>query len=275
MGLRINTNMASVNAIKNLKVNGEGTQRAMERLSSGKRLNRSMDDVAGLSISESISGQIRGLAQAEKNAQDGISFVQVAEGGLSEYANILTRIRELSTQAASDTIGDTERKFVNVEVQELKKEMNRIANTTEFAGTKLLNGEGKMFEFQVGVRGGEDNRISYDASKNDARISAIGIGAVKVDEKADAREALEVIDGAITKVGAMRAGMGAIQSRMNSTINNVNTFRENMSAARSRIADADIAEESANLAKNTILQQASVATLAQANQSTALALKLI
>lgn len=275
MGLRVQTNLASINAQRNLRANGAGLERSMERLSSGYRINKSMDDVAGLSISENLRGQIRGLGQAQRNAQDGISFVQVAEGGLNETSNILTRMRELSTQAASDTIGTTERGFVDIEVQQLKQELERIAQTTEYSGTKMLDGSGGVLDFQVGIRGNENNRISYDASKANATIGALGVGGISVSDKGSARSALESVDDAIKKVAAMRGNFGAIQSRMNSTINNLEVYKENLQSATSRIKDADIAEESANLAKTSILQNAGVATLAQANQSTGLALKLL
>ena len=275
MGLRIQTNMPSVVAQRQLRLNSGGVEKSMERLSSGLRINKAMDDVAGLAISESMRGQLQGLGQAERNAQDGVSFVQVADGGLSETTNILVRIRELATQAASDTIGDTERGFVNVEVRELTKELDRIAKTTEYSGAKLLDGSAPSLDFQVGVHGGEDNRITYNAGDSNATADALGVSGFSVGTKDDARNVLESIDPAISKIASLRANFGAIQSRMQTTINNISVYRENLSAAKSRIRDADIAEESANLAKSSILQQAGVATLAQANTSTALALKLI
>jgi len=275
MGLRIQTNIASVNAQRNLRQNGTGLDKAMERLSSGYRINKSMDDVAGLAISEQMRGQIRGLGQAQRNAQDGISFVQVAEGGLSETSNILVRMRELATQAASDTIGDKERGFVNVEVQQLKQELERIAQTTEYSGTRLLDGSSKQLDFQVGIRAGENNRITYDAGQANATIGSLGVAGIAVDSKGSARDTLEQVDEAISRVASMRANFGAVQSRMSSTINNIEVYRENLSASQSRIKDADIAMESSELAKTSILQNAGVATLAQANQSTALALKLL
>ena len=275
MGLRIQTNIASVNAQRNLRQNSSGLERSMERLSSGYRINKSSDDVAGLAISESMKGQLRALGQAERNAQDGISFVQVAEGGLNESSNILNRLRELSTQAASDTIGDQERKFVNVEVQQLKTELDRIANTTEYVGTKLLDGSGSMLDFQVGTKSGENNVITFNAGEANATIDSLGISGISVEGKDDARGALDQLDEAIAKVSTMRANFGALQSRMGSTVNNIAVYRENLSAANSRIRDADMALESADLAKTSILQQAGVSTLAQANQSQALALKLL
>jgi flagellin len=275
MGLRIATNIPSLNAQRNLRQNSNSLQTSMERLSSGFRINKSSDDVAGLAISEKMRGQIRGLGQAQRNAQDGISFVQVAEGALSETSNILIRVRELATQAASDTVGETERGFINVEVGQLLTELDRIAQTTEYSGTNLLDGSGGSLDFHVGTSGNENNVISFDAGEANATASSLGVSGMSVASKSDARSTLDTIDQALTKVGTMRANFGAIQSRMGSTINNLAVYEENLAAANSRIRDADMAKEAADLAKNSIIQQASVATLSQANTNTALALKLL
>lgn len=275
MGLRIATNVPSLNAQRQLKANSVGIETAMQRLSSGYRINKSSDDVAGLAISEKMRGQIRGLAQAQRNAQDGVSFVQVAEGALGESSNILIRMRELATQAASDTVGETERQFINVEVQQLLKEMDRISDTTEYSGTKLLNGSGGTLDFHVGTGGGDQNIISFDAGQANASSGALGVSGLGVGSKSEARSTLDSIDQALTKVGTMRANFGAIQSRMGATINNLAVYEENLAAANSRIRDTDFAKEAADLAKNSIVQQASVSTLTQANTNTALALKLL
>jgi len=247
----------------------------MERLSSGHRINKAMDDVAGLAISEKMRSQIQAMGQAERNAQDGISFVQVAEGGLTESSNILIRMRELATQAASDTIGEEERKFLNIETQELRKELDRISQTTEFSGKKLLNGDSDVLEFHVGIRGDENNRIELDAGFANATTSNLDVDGVDVSEKDSARDALENVEVALNSVSEMRANFGAVQSRMGSTINNLRVYKENLSAANSRIKDADMASEASEFAKAKILQQAGVATLSQANSSTAMALKLL
>lgn len=275
MGLRIQTNMNSVNAQRNLRVNGSGLDTTMERLSSGYRINKSSDDVAGLAISETMKSSLRGMGQAQRNAQDGISFVQVAEGGLNETSSILIRLRELATQAASDTLGEKERGFVDIEVQQLKEELDRIAITTEYSGQKLLDGSSSEMDVQVGVTGAESDRITYNAGAADARAGTLGISGVGVASKSDARDTLDTVEEALSKVSAMRANFGAIQSRMSSTINNIEVYRENISAANSRIRDADVAAEAAEFAKRDILRQAGIATLAQANQSTASALKLL
>lgn len=275
MGLRIATNVASVNAQQRLRRNSEAIEKSMERMASGKRINKSSDDVAGLAISEKMRGQIRGLNQARRNAQDGVAFVQVAEGALNETSNILIRVRELATQAASDTVGETERGYLNVEVQQLLTELDRIAKTTEYSGTKLLDGSGHSLDFHVGVGGSDENIISYDAGKANATAGALEVSGMGVDSKDAAKSTLDNIDQALTKVGTMRANFGAVQSRLDKTINNNATYEENLIAAKSRIQDADMAAEASELAKNNILQNAAVSTLAQANQTTGLALKLI
>jgi flagellin len=275
MGLRINTNIPSVSAIRALRGTSGQVDRAMERLSSGLRINRASDDVAGLTISEKIKSQIRSMEQAQRNASDGISFIQVAEGALSETTNLLTRIRELSTQAASDTLGTVERGFLNVEAQGLLNELDRIAKTTQYSGTFLLNGSGGNLDFHIGTQGNKDNYITFDAGLANSTVSELGVSGVSVEDKDAARSAMDKIEGAISKVGVMRANYGAIQSRMQSVINTVEIGAEALKSANSRMRDADIAEESAALARASIIRQAGVATLAQANTVPGLALKLI
>lgn len=276
MGLRINTNVASLNAQRNMMGTKLGLDKSLERLSSGYRINRAGDDAAGLAISENLRAQIRGLKQASRNAQDGISLVQVAEGGLNEASSILIRLRELAVQAASDTIGPVERQFLNVEYDQLISEIDRIADGTEFNGTSLLSGTGAILDFQVGIRNDPQiDRISFDASKADANSAALGVNLTSVADKASAQNSLAAIDAAITSVAAMRADFGAIQNRLQSTVNNLAIAHENLSAANSRVRDVDVAEESAELMRNNILLQAGTSVLAQANQTTATALSLL
>ena len=276
MGLRINTNTASINAQRNLMGTKLGLDKSLERLSSGLRINRAGDDAAGLAISENLKAQIRGLKQAQRNAQDGVSLVQVAEGSLNEISSILIRLRELSVQAASDTIGPVERQFLNVEYDQLVSEIDRIADGTEFNGTQLLSGTGSILDFQVGTRNDPNiDRLSFDSSKADANAAALGVNLTSVADKASAQNALSAIDSAIVGVSAMRADFGAIQNRLQSTISNIAVSVENMSAANSRIRDVDIAEETAELTKNNILLQAGTSVLAQANQSSQIALGLL
>ena len=276
MGLRINTNVASLNAQRNLRGSKLHLDRSLERLSSGHRINRAGDDAAGLAISENLRAQTRGLKQAQRNAQDGISLVQVAEGSLNEISSILIRLRELAVQAASDTIGPVERQFLNVEYDQLVSEVDRIADGTEFNGTLLLSGTGSILDFQIGTRNDPHiDRLSFDASKADANSAALGVNLTSVADKASAQNSLSAIDSAIVSVSAMRADFGAVQNRLQSTINNIAVSIENMSAANSRIRDADIAEETAELTRNNILLQAGSSVLAQANQTSQVALGLL
>lgn len=276
MGLRINTNTASLNAQRNLMGTKLGLDKSLERLSSGYRINRAGDDAAGLAISENLKAQIRGLKQASRNASDGVSLVQVAEGSLNEISSILIRLRELSVQAASDTIGPVERQFLNVEYDQLVSEIDRIADGTEFNGTQLLSGTGSILDFQVGTRNDPNiDRLSFDASKADANSAALGVNLTSVADKASAQNTLSAIDQAIVSVSAMRADFGAIQNRLQSTISNLAVSVENMSAANSRIRDVDVAEETAELTRNNILLNAGTSVLAQANQTAQTALGLL
>jgi flagellin len=276
MGLRINTNIASINAQRNLKGTRDDLQKTLEQLSSGQRINRAGDDAAGLAISENLKAQIRGLKQAERNAQDGVSLVQIAEGGLSEVSNIMIRLRELSVQAASDTIGPTERKFLNVEFEQLIQEVDRIANATEFNRVSLLNGTGAVFDIQIGTRNDPINdRLTFDASSADVNVAALGLNLASVADKISAQNSLAAIDQAIVTVSGIRADFGALQNRLQSTINNIAIGVENLSSANSRVRDADIASTTAELTKSNILMQAGTSVLAQANQSTTSALTLI
>jgi len=275
MGLRINTNLASINAQRMLSKSTAKIEKAQERLASGYRINTSSDDVAGLAIAEQLRSVRRGEAQAERNAQNAISFIQVAEGGLSEVNNIIIRQRELAVQAASDTVGEQERGFLNLEAQQLKQELDRIVQTTEFAGMKLLDGSAGELDFQVGARGGDDYKISYDAGSANASTSELGISGLDIADKGSAQSALNDIDGALAKVGAMRANFGAVQSRMETTIANLSVSQASFTAAESRIRDADMAAESSNLAQSAILREAGTAVLAQANANNQTALKLL
>jgi flagellin len=276
MGLRINTNTASLNAQRNLMGSKAGLDKSLERLSSGYRINRAGDDAAGLAISENLRAQIRGLKQASRNAQDGVSLVQVAEGSLNEISSILIRLRELSVQAASDTIGPVERQFLNVEYDQMVSEIDRIADGTEFNGTQLLSGTGSILDFQVGTRNDPNiDRLSFDASKADANSAALGVNLTSVADKASAQNTLSALDQAIVSVSAMRADFGAIQNRLTSTISNLAVSVENMSAANSRIRDVDVAEETAEMTRNNILLQAGTSVLAQANNTAQTALGLL
>lgn len=276
MSMRVATNTSAINAMRTLTTNNNAINKSYERLSSGSRINKAADDAAGLAISESMRAQIRSANQAKRNANDGISLVQTAEGGLSEIGNIIVRLRELGIQAASDTVGTDERSFINSEVQQLKEEMQRISETTKWGTTKLLDGSTPVFDFQVGVFNDDfADRISFDSSGNVATVDALGLSALDFSDKVGAQEALSQLDDAQTGVNRIRANLGALQNRLTNTTSNLGGMVENLSAAKSRISDADIAEVTADLTKNQILMQASTATLAQANQKNQLALQLL
>ena len=276
MGLRINTNVQSLRAQNSLSKVEENKANTLAKLSSGTRINKAGDDAAGLAISEKLKANIRGTQQATRNAGDGISMIQTAEGGLSESSNILIRLRELSVQAASDTIGDQERKFANLEFQQLTNEMERIATSTQFNGKSLLDGKGEKLDFQIGIMNDSANdRLSYDSGAISAKVSDLGVAGLGVESKDQAQTNLEKIDAAINGVNANRASLGALQNRLQSTISNLEVRTENLSAANSRIRDTDIAQESAEMTKANILSSAATSVLAQANSAGSTALKLI
>jgi len=277
MGLRISTNIAAVSANRVLSKTNDAQSKSYQRLSSGQRITQAGDDAAGLSISENLRAQIRSMSEAEKNANNGVSLVQVAEGGLSEIGNILVRLRELSIQAASDTIGDKERSFIGQEVTSLTQEVDRIANVTTFNGTQLLNGQGNksVLEIQVGMRNDTADRISLNVGDNDVKADALGISGIGFDSIEGARDSIDVVDTALNKVSETRARLGAMQNKLNSTTNTLAIAKENFIGARSRIADTDVADETSTLVRQNILQQAGIAVLAQANQNPMSALKLL
>lgn len=277
MGLRIKSNVASQMVQKDLrKVSGKA-QDSFAKLSSGKRITKSADDAAGLGIAKKMEAEVRGLKMAQKNANNGISMIQVAEGGLDESTNILTRMRELSIQAASDTVGERERGYLNKEYTQLVSEVDRISKTTKFSGSELLTGESEngIMEFHVGAYAGEENKISFDAQEANATAEGLGIAGSNITNKDDANQNLAAIDEAIDKVSGFRSSFGAIQSRLQSTVTNLDTSATNTEAARSRIEDVDVAEESAKLASTNVMKSAGVAALSQANSLPNSALRLI
>ncbi len=276
MGFRISTNIASVNAQRNL---GESQMRigdSMAKLASGSRINKAADDAAGLAISENMKASIRSTRQASRNANDGISLVQTAEGGLNEIGNIVVRLRELGIQAASDTVGENERGFINKEVTQLKDEMQRIASVTTWGKTKLLDGSTPQYDFQVGTNNNEfEDRISFKASENTATLDSLGLAGLDYTSKEGAQTALEQLDKAQDHVNGMRSNLGALQNRLTSTVSNLGVAEENLSAANSRIRDTDVAQATAEMTRNNILLSAATSTLAQANAKDQMALKLI
>lgn len=278
MGLRIATNVSSLTSQRNLRQTRRALDKSLERLSSGYRINRAGDDAAGLAISEKLNAKVRGLIQAERNANDAISLIQVAEGALNEVQNILVRLRELGVQAASDTIGEEERRFLNEEYQSLKEELDRIANSTEFNGTYLLDGTVGTLDFQVNTGGlnllGVD-RISFDAFKMDVNLDKLNIEDMNIVSKYSAQRSLSFVDDALQDVSSIRGELGALENRLTSTINNLGISIENMTAARSRIKDVDMASETAEMTQRNILMQAGISVLAQANNVPRMALSLL
>ena len=276
MSMRVATNTSALNAMRSFGTNTRSIDKAFEQMASGSRINRAADDAAGLAISESFKAQIRSATQAKRNANDGISMVQTAEGGLAEIGNMIVRLRELGIQAASDTVGPDERSFINAEVEQLKEEMQRIAETTKWGSTSLLDGSAPRFDFQVGINNSDfADRISFNSQDLDANIGTLGLAGIDFSEKTGAQEGLQELDAAQTEVSRIRSNLGALQNRLVNTVSNLGGMEENLSAANSRIRDADMANVSADLTKSQILMQANTATLAQANQKNNLALQLL
>ena len=280
MGLRINTNIASLNAQRHLYDTTTRFSKSMERLSSGLRINRSGDDAAGLAISESLKSDIRALQQASRNAADGISLVQTAEGSLDEVNNILLRLRELAEQSATETLGATERGYLDAEFQELLDEVDRISSTAEFNGIKLLDGSAADLRVQVGI--GTDATTSAVTINLTQAMSSSALnltaGALHINSGTNgdaARTAIGIITAATGTVSSMRANFGAAQNRFETSIRNIGMTAENLSAANSRIRDVDVALETSTMTSLQILQQAGVSILSQANQTSQLALNLL
>lgn len=276
MGLRVNTNVQSLAAQRHLGNTSRATKATLEHLASGSRISRAADDSAGLAISEKMRAQVRSISQNIRNANDGISLIQTAEGAMNEISNVLIRFRELSIQAASDTVGDAERKFIDKEVQQLKQEIDRIAFATEFNGTKLIANEGGTLEIQIGQKNNpEQDRFLIDLAKTTSTLGRLGLNDISTASKESAQGNLDMIDSAINVLSENRSELGAMQNRLQASVQNLQIYNENLSAARSRIYDVDMATESSELVKNNILSQAGAAVLSQANQNSTLALKLI
>lgn len=276
MGLRINTNVASIAAQRALGITKNNMDSNYRKLSSGERITRASDDAAGLAISEKLKSHIRGLRQAKRNSDDGVSLIQTAEGALNEVSNIIIRLRELSVQAASDTVGDTERGFSNIEFQNLLEEIQRISQGSEFNGRKLLDGTGGVVEIQIGIHNDPTNdRIKYDSTITDSTLESLGLLGENIANKEGAQLSLGKLDDALVRINGTRASLGALQNRLQSASNTIAITEENFSAANSRIRDVDVAAETADMAKNNILSQAGVSVLAQANQAPNFALKLL
>lgn len=273
MALIINNNPASIAAQRNLSINTGQLSRSVERLSSGLRITRASDDAAGLGLSESLRAQIRSINQATRNASDGISLTQIADGAAGTIGSLLSRLRELSSQAASGTVGNTERSYIDQEFLALRSEIDRIAQTTEFNGQALTSGATISFSVAIGFRSGAGNTLSLDL--NDITTTSLGLNTVNVSTSANATSALANIDNAISAIATARAEYGSIQNRFEATIANLQVTSENLTAAESRIRDADIAYETSVFTKNQILVQTGISVLAQANTLPQQALALL
>jgi len=273
MGIRINTNIASINTQRHLLNATNAFAKSMEKLSSGLRITRAGDDAAGLAISESLKADIRALNQASRNASDGISMLQTAEGAMDEVSNILQRMKELAQQSLNGTNGPNERDLLNLEYSALVEEIDRIADTTDFNGVKMLDGNGGTVGLQIGITNMAQDRINVDFTQS-SRAADLGITA-NITDVAGAQAAMGEIDTAIQNVVRVRAGWGAVQNRLESTIRNISMTSENLSAANSRIRDVDVAYETSRMTSNQILQQAGISMLSQANLVPGLALSLL
>lgn len=275
MALTVNTNIASLNAQRNLVGTNRSLNISLQRLSSGLRINSAKDDAAGLALSDKMTAQIRGLNQAVRNANDGISMAQTAEGALQESTNLLQRMRELAVQSANGTYGSSERSSLNDEFSQLQQEISRIANKTEFNGTQVLKGSMNQTTLQVGANRGDTITMSVGGTSMTASGLNVAADDVSIGTIGAASAAISAIDGALSTIDTFRGKLGAIQNRLESTVSNLMNIAENVSAARSRITDADFAAETANLTRAQILQQAGVAMLAQSNQLPQSALSLL
>ncbi len=280
MAISIITNVASLSAQRNLGRAQEMQQSSVGRLSSGLRINKAADDAAGLGISESLRADIRSISQAKRNASDGISLTQVAEGAMNEVQGIVSRMRELAVQSANGTLGTTERGYIQTEFSSLRSEINRISSVTEFNGTKLIDGtiaSGSGSQFQVGIHNTSNDRLTMAIATITASALGSGtmIGSLSLSSASGAQSAIGVFDAAIKQLSTARAGIGAMQNRLSVTMNNLSVSHENLSAAESRVRDVDVAEETSALTRSQILSQASISLLSQANQLPGAALSLL
>jgi flagellin len=278
MTISVLTNVASLNAQKNLTSTQSALAASVGRLSSGMRINVASDDAAGLGISENLKADIRSMAQAQRNANDGISMTQVAEGSMNDIQGIVTRMRELSIQAANASLGGTERGYIQTEFTQLSEEINRISSVTEFNGQKLLEGSASAgLSFQIGIQNSANDRLAMSITNlaTSTLGSTLKISAASLSTATNAKLAIGAFDKAIQQLSQARAKVGAIQNRMTVTVSNLANAQENLNAANSRIRDVDVASESSNLTKSQILSQAGLAVLAQANQLPQSALSLL
>ncbi|MBL7665988.1 MAG: flagellin FliC [Bacteriovoracaceae bacterium] len=275
MGFRVNTNTPALASQRTLRNTTAKLEKNVKHLASGSRITEAGDDAAGLAISEKVKSVIRSAQQAQRNTNDSVSMIQVAEGGMNEVQNMLTRLREISIQTASDTVGNAERAMSDLEYQQLKLEIQRIAESTKYNGADLLNGQGGVYDFQVDIRSANAHRISFAADESNVTVDGLGIEGLQVSEKSSAQQSLTTLDNAIEQVSRQRSNLGSIQARLVSSSNNLSVYEKSQSDANSRIRDADYASETAEMAKNSILQDAGTQVQASANNFGSAALKLL
>lgn len=274
MSMRISTNLASMAAQRALNTQTSRQEHSSQALASGQRIVKASDDPAGLAISENLKSEMRSDGQAKMNAQNAISLAQVGEGALAEMSNLVTRLRELSVQSASDTISDKERVYLQQETKSITEELDRVAKTTKFGSSALLDGSKTDFDFQIGSGVGKDNTVKFQSQSN-VTASELDLSSANVSSKSDAKDLIEKTDSALSKISMARSGFGSLQSRMESIVSTLDVKQENLSATRSRIMDADIAKEASEMASASVLQNAAASVLAQANSQPMLAMKLL
>ncbi len=275
MSMSIRTNIASLNAQRNLYSTQNQLDTSLSRLSSGFRITKAGDDAAGLGISTKLESQIRSYGQAVRNANDGLSVIQSTEAALNEQANILTRLRELAMQSSSDGVGNSERQYIQMEGGALVNELQRISQVADYNGTKLLNGATATLNFQVGIYSTSNDSIAFNTLNATTGTTGLNVASISMTSSTSALAALASIDSALATVSSARATLGANGNRLQSAINNIQSFSESLSAANSRIKDVDVAEETSKMSRSQILLQAGVSVLAQANQMPQMALKLL
>ncbi|MCO4793199.1 MAG: flagellin FliC [Bacteriovoracaceae bacterium] len=273
--MRIATNVSSISARRTMRQTGSKIEEAYSELSSGSRITKAADDAAGLAISEGLRAKIRSKGQARRNANDSISFLQIANGGLTEVNNILVRVKELSVQSANDSISNHERRLMDLEYNELSREVNRIAGSIDFNGKKLLSGDSVELNFQVDTENRAADRINYNSSKLNTSMSALGLSGTTLSSKSSSQQLITKVDRAISRISERRSELGAVERRLNSTIGNIDMAEVNLSASNSRIRDTDFAMSTSKKVKNEIILNANIASLSQANANPALAAKML
>lgn len=273
--MRVSTNIQSMVAQRYVQQHTEEASHKDSELSSGSRIVRAADDPAGLAISDRMRSFIRSNSQAERNTNDSISLLQVAEGSLATMSEVTARLRELSMQSSSDTVSDMDRVVIDKEFQQLKREVERLTVSTSFNGNNIIKGKESVYDLQIGINGNENDRIRYDMAKIMDSTNNFGINAINLKSKESSQQSLSVLDNMLSQISSSRALLGGLSNRMNNVISNLQVSRENLSASNSKIQDADVAAEAANQAKEKIMQSASLSMLKISNDQPGMILKLV